>query len=397
MHGNPFADADADGCELAIFHPDSGESVAATGLHTEALAGTDERFFEFPQVFVKIFAAWCEIEDRVADELAGAVVGGLAAAVRLMDGVREGGWITQGRAVAETANRVNRQVLQQKNRVVSAAVKDRVHLRLLEAEACGVFDGCGEVENFQQGGCGLSVDLHEAALEEFRLEWIGGLKVCHADGECVCGVGWRSFSEAEDGADHECDLAFVGIAIADDGHFNFLRGVFVNFQAVVCGGDECGGAGGPHGNGGLVRLDVDDALDGDLVGLKLLDDMSEVRLDGRKCGGLDDSFRDGNHVEREHRRFPRISLKEGVAGVANCWVDGEDAHGESRRGAEISHNTGAGKPFGKLTWQVANCGGLHGADDAVARGSGQGRTRCCGLPIAKASLARRREFFKKQT
>jgi hypothetical protein len=40
---------------------------------------------------------------------------------------------------------------------------------------------------------------------------------------------------------------------------------------------------------------------------------------------------------------------------------------------------------------------LHAADDAVACGSGQGRTRCRGLPIAEASLGHRCEFFKKQT
>jgi len=61
-------------------------------------------------------------------------------------------------------------------------------------------------------------------------------------------------------------------------------GVFVNRRTGVGCGDECGGPGGTHGNGGAVGLDVDDALDGDLVGLELGDHVGQVAAHGGEGG-----------------------------------------------------------------------------------------------------------------
>lgn len=80
--------------------------------------------------------------------------------------------------------------------------------------------------------------LDESAVEEFCADGIGGLEVCEGDGECVRGVVRWCFGEAEECADHEGDLLFVGGAFADDGHFDFARGVFVDAEAVIGGGDE---------------------------------------------------------------------------------------------------------------------------------------------------------------
>lgn len=96
---------------------------------------------------------------------------------------------------------------------------------------------------------------------------------------------------------------------------------------MVGGGDEGSGAGGSHRDGGLVGLDVNDALDGDLVGLEFLDDVNQMRADGRKSGGLSDGFRNGNHIEGEHGRPAGVALKNSVAGVTDGGVDGEDSHG----------------------------------------------------------------------
>ena len=79
---------------------------------------------------------------------------------------------------------------------------------------------------------------HQPPVEELGLEGIGGLEVGEGDGEGVGGVGWRGFGEAEQGPDHEGDLAFVGGALADDGHLDFARGVFVDRQSVVGGGTD---------------------------------------------------------------------------------------------------------------------------------------------------------------
>ena len=95
---------------------------------------------------------------------------------------------------------------------------------------------------------------------------------------------------------------------------------------MVRSSDERGGAGGSHGNGGLVGLDVNDALDGDFIRLELLDDVHQMRADGGERGGLDDGLRDGNHVKGEHGGLARIAFEHGVTGVPNGWVDGEDTH-----------------------------------------------------------------------
>ncbi len=89
MHGNPFADADSDGCEFPIFHPDAGKSIAAGGVDAEVGTGGDEGVFDEAEVEVEVAATWVEIEDRVSGQLAGAVVGGLSAAVGFMDGMRQ--------------------------------------------------------------------------------------------------------------------------------------------------------------------------------------------------------------------------------------------------------------------------------------------------------------------
>ena len=74
-------------------------------------AGADQRVFEFPQVLVEILAAGIEIENRIADQLAGAVIGRLAAAVDFVDGVRQRGGIAEGGLVAQAADGVNGLVL----------------------------------------------------------------------------------------------------------------------------------------------------------------------------------------------------------------------------------------------------------------------------------------------
>ena len=96
MHADPFPNTYTDRGELPVFHPNAGESVAAASIHAEAGAGADERVFEFTEVLVEVFATRGEIENRIADELTGAVIGRLAAAVCLVNGVGECCWISQG-------------------------------------------------------------------------------------------------------------------------------------------------------------------------------------------------------------------------------------------------------------------------------------------------------------
>jgi hypothetical protein len=71
------------------------------GVDAEGGAGADERVFEEAEVGVEVFAAAGEVKDGVADELAGAVVGGLAAAV----GFEEGGGGGAGASRREDGSR----------------------------------------------------------------------------------------------------------------------------------------------------------------------------------------------------------------------------------------------------------------------------------------------------
>jgi hypothetical protein len=73
--------------------PDAGELADALGGDAEVFAGEDEGFFhEADKVYrAEVWALFAgevapEVEDGVADELAGAVVGDVAAAVDLVDG-----------------------------------------------------------------------------------------------------------------------------------------------------------------------------------------------------------------------------------------------------------------------------------------------------------------------
>ncbi len=148
MHGNPFPYANADGGELAVFHPDAGKAIAATGVHAEVVAGADEGVFEFAQVIMEVAATGIEVEDRVADELAGAVISRLAATVGFVKRVRKGGGIAEGRLVAQATDGVNGLVFEQENRVAAAAIKDGSEVLLLQVEAGLVVDGSGEMEGF---------------------------------------------------------------------------------------------------------------------------------------------------------------------------------------------------------------------------------------------------------
>jgi len=93
-------------------------------VDAEGGAGADERVFEEAEVGVEVFAAAGEVKDGVADELAGAVVGGLAAAVGFEEGVGEGGGIAEGGLVAEAADGVDGLVFQQVDGFSAGAVEE---------------------------------------------------------------------------------------------------------------------------------------------------------------------------------------------------------------------------------------------------------------------------------
>jgi len=82
--GHPAFHGDADGGDFARADPDAGLALAARAFESEDGDALDEHLFEEAQVGVQVLS-WCQVDDRIADDLAGAVVGDVAATVRFDD------------------------------------------------------------------------------------------------------------------------------------------------------------------------------------------------------------------------------------------------------------------------------------------------------------------------
>ena len=87
VRGDPAADMDADGGEFFFgdiaggLDPDAGFAGDAVGGDAEVSGGADHGLFESADIPVNVAADGIEIEDGVANDLAGAVIGDVATAV----------------------------------------------------------------------------------------------------------------------------------------------------------------------------------------------------------------------------------------------------------------------------------------------------------------------------
>jgi hypothetical protein len=124
VHGNPFANADAQGSELSLSDPYAGEAFAALGRNPEAGGEADEIVLEEAEIVVQVASSLVEVEDGIACELAGAVVGGLPAAIGLEHGMGEA--FAQTGAVARAADGVDGFVLEEDESFIALTA---LHLR----------------------------------------------------------------------------------------------------------------------------------------------------------------------------------------------------------------------------------------------------------------------------
>lgn len=83
--GDPPRNADADGRQLFAPDPHAGQSFDATGLDTVVGRDADQDFFEIANVPVNIATVRIQVEDRVANDLAGTVICNIATSTRLED------------------------------------------------------------------------------------------------------------------------------------------------------------------------------------------------------------------------------------------------------------------------------------------------------------------------
>lgn len=118
MHRHATCYPDADGCDLAIGlagnvarHPDSAATLNPACSHPEVPADADERVLE--DAYVADYIDWLiQGDNRVADQLTGAMPRDLAAAVHVYD---RRSWIAKGAVerAGALARRIYRPVLEQ--------------------------------------------------------------------------------------------------------------------------------------------------------------------------------------------------------------------------------------------------------------------------------------------
>src|SRR5690606_869530 len=77
--GDPAADADANGRDLffaaGFTHPHTGQSLHACPCDAEGTDRTNEHLLQITHVDVHVAAVGFEVDDRITDELARAVIG----------------------------------------------------------------------------------------------------------------------------------------------------------------------------------------------------------------------------------------------------------------------------------------------------------------------------------
>ena len=77
---NPPRDANADRRELLIRHPGAGQPRHTLRVHAEFRDGGDHHLLEIANVAMDVAPVRPQIDDRITHQLAGAVVGHVAAA-----------------------------------------------------------------------------------------------------------------------------------------------------------------------------------------------------------------------------------------------------------------------------------------------------------------------------
>jgi hypothetical protein len=83
---NPSAEVHADGGDFALAYPDTGEFGDTARLDAEIGQGIDEGFLDGAHVGAYVALPFAQVHDGVADDLAGAMIGDVAAAVGGVEG-----------------------------------------------------------------------------------------------------------------------------------------------------------------------------------------------------------------------------------------------------------------------------------------------------------------------
>src|SRR5579884_3852915 len=144
VRGDPAADVDANGGDFSAVDPDSGSAFEAVRMNVELCEGVDERLFDGANIRDYVALPFAEIEDGVTDDLAGAMIGDVAAAIGVME-LDAGALENLGRReeickMAVPAQRDDMGVLDDEERVGDFAALARVDELFLDGEGFGVGD-----------------------------------------------------------------------------------------------------------------------------------------------------------------------------------------------------------------------------------------------------------------
>lgn len=142
------------------------------------------------------------------------------------------------------------------------------------------------------------------------------------DGEGVGGVvGLGDGVETEVKLDHGLDLGLVGLAVAADGFFDLVGGVFVDRETVLLRDEEADAAGFGDGDAGGDVLFEEEFFDGHDVGMVGGDNFVKGVVNVLEAVGKRSVGRGGDDAVVEGL----AATDDAEAANAGTWVDAEDA------------------------------------------------------------------------
>ena len=144
MRGDPARDAHADRGDLVVADPDAALSLGALSGDAVFANGPDQHLFEFRHVLAHVAIAFAEVDDRIADELAGTVIGDVTPARGLEETDALGIELGRGRDevadVAAAAEGDDGRVLEQQKLIGDHLLLPQLHELLLQPHAVLVRD-----------------------------------------------------------------------------------------------------------------------------------------------------------------------------------------------------------------------------------------------------------------
>ena len=108
-----MANADANRRDLAVLHPDAGQTRARCRRYSDLGQCFDEQIFQPAQITMQILAAVAQVDDRIAHQLPRSVISRLSAAIDWEKRIREMSGAAQTGLVRRAADGVDRIVFEQ--------------------------------------------------------------------------------------------------------------------------------------------------------------------------------------------------------------------------------------------------------------------------------------------